>query len=169
MGRVCESSDYQEGQAITKVVAAYYGIPDYVVNFSTENVWKPQLQHKDEGNEHHGILRAPVGYEICYVERKSEVSISGRSSLTVSIWRNDQNHGLGWYADVPEAERFKGGEYVNVLYTVSFVKAEPAVWNKYKDKCSPSNYEMPGVYNIDECKGPNNCKAPLHTSINSQS
>src|SRR4051812_42204261 len=65
-----------EGQAITKAVAGYYGVPPEVVDLSTEQVWKKQLQDNAAGQEHRGALAAPAGYEICSAKRNGEASIT---------------------------------------------------------------------------------------------
>jgi hypothetical protein len=57
--------------------------------------------------EHHGLIRAPLNYEICRTKiDMNNASIDGGSSFSGEIVR-DQNHtvnGLGYYAAVPKAD-----------------------------------------------------------------
>jgi hypothetical protein len=54
------------------------------------------------GEEHHGIIRAPVGYEICKVKIDSDhASVDSQSSFSGEIIRDPRNNGLGYYAEVP--------------------------------------------------------------------
>src|SRR5205814_1599083 len=129
-----------EGQAITKAVAAYYGVPSQVVDISTEQFWKKQLQDNAAGEEHRGGLAAPAGYEICSAKRDGEASITGPSTLNVSVNRGPTFHGLGWYAVVPTPGALgAGGNWAHANFLVSFVKTDPAIWSKYQAKCDPPN------------------------------
>jgi hypothetical protein len=54
------------------------------------------------GEEHHGIIRAPVGYEICKVKIDvNHASVDGQSSFSGEIIRTVRDNGLGYYAEVP--------------------------------------------------------------------
>ena len=158
---VADMRTSEEGQAVVKAVCEIYDVPPAVVDYSTKEFWSKQLENHDKENDHNGILRAPPGYEICKATRKGEISITGGSSLTVSIWRYGKDHGLGWYAAVPDSSIGSGGEQAKATYLVMFVKSDPKIWNKHKAKCDPAGYVIPAVYIIDQCDhGKDNCKAP---------
>jgi hypothetical protein len=54
------------------------------------------------GNEHHGIYKAPQGYEICKAKIDwGHTGIDSESTFSAVIERDPQNNGLGWYAVVP--------------------------------------------------------------------
>jgi len=145
-----------EGQAITKAVCEYYGVPPKVVDVSTEEFWQKQLQSSDAGNEHHGSLTSPPGYSICEAHRVGEVSITGPSTLAIAVVRKQSVgglDGLGWYAAVPSPGLFAGGNWAKATWQVTFVKTDPAIWNKYKAKCSPANHVVPGHYVMEDCHG----------------
>jgi hypothetical protein len=145
-----------QGVAVTRAICAYYGVPPEVVDFSTENFWRPLTEAVQAENDFHGIVRSPPGYEICTVQRQGEISITGGSSITVSIWRENQ-HGLGWTGAVPQPGFLAGNEFARAHYLVTFVRND--LWNKYVSRCTPSNVSIPSIWNIDECDhGPNNCR-----------
>ena len=54
------------------------------------------------GQDHHGIYRAPVGYEICKAKVDwAHTGIDGGSTFNTRIVREPNNNGLGYYAVVP--------------------------------------------------------------------
>lgn len=150
----------EQGQAVTKAVAGYFGVPPSVVNISTEQFWKRMLRNTGDGEEHRGGLESPDGYEICKASRQGEVSITGPSTLNVSVNRGPSFHGLGWYAVVPVPGRLgQSGNWVRAEYVVVFVRTDPSIWNKYQAKCDPPNPPPNTRYLVLECKG-QDCQPP---------
>jgi hypothetical protein len=75
-----------------------------------------------KGEEHHGIIRAPVGYEICRVKIDwGNTSITGESTFNTVILRDPQNNGLGYYAVVPKHR--KEGHWISAPLYLKFVPA----------------------------------------------
>lgn len=55
------------------------------------------------GEEHHGIIRAPVDYEICKAKiDTAHASVDSQTSFSGEIIRDANNNGLGFYAEVPK-------------------------------------------------------------------
>jgi hypothetical protein len=55
------------------------------------------------GEEHHGIIRAPVGYEICKARiDTAHASVDSQTSFSGEIIRDAHENGLGFYAEVPK-------------------------------------------------------------------
>jgi len=146
-----------EGQAITKVVAGYFGVPTEVVDYSTDEFWSKQVQGvRNEGNQHWGTVPSPTGYGVCEAHRLSETSITGPSTLNVAIVRMPYFNGFGWYAAVPNPGGFgASGNWASAVWQVTFVKSDPAIWDKHKAKCIPKDFVVPAHYVIEECKGKN--------------
>ena len=144
----------EQGQAITKAVCAFYDVPPEVVDFSTKEFWMKQVQNSDAGNEHHGSLSSPPGYSICEAHRLSETSITGPSTLNVAISRMPQFNGFGWYAAVPLPDGLGASDnWARAVWQITFVKSDPAIWDKHKAKCTPKDFVVPAHYVIEECKG----------------
>lgn len=96
------------------------------------------------GEEHHGIIRAPVGYEICNAKIDwGHASIDGESTFNTVILRSPQDNGLGFYAVVPKHR--KEGHWISATLYLQFVPA---------GKVSQSGC-MPTGINPWICKGPN--------------
>jgi hypothetical protein len=144
-----------EGQAITKVVAGFYDVPPAVVDYSTNEIWMKQVQDiRNEGNQHWGRIESPPGYGVCEAHRLSETSITGPSTLNVAIVRMPYFNGFAWYAAVPTPGVLgASGNWARAVWQVTFVKSDPAIWNKHKAKCMPKDFVEPAHYIIEECKG----------------
>jgi len=72
------------------------------------------------GEEHHGIIRAPVGYEICKAKVDwGHASIDGESTFNTAIVRTPNDNGLGYYAVVPKHR--KEGHSVKATLYLEFV------------------------------------------------
>jgi hypothetical protein len=59
-------------------------------------------QHRQDGETHHFIVRAPEGYELCKVKVDwAHASLDSQSSWTARIHRRDEWNGLGMAVTVP--------------------------------------------------------------------
>ncbi|RWF64120.1 hypothetical protein [Mesorhizobium sp.] len=140
-----------QGQAITKAVAAYYGVPPEVVDLST-NLWKDRVKFKEIGNEVKGAVLSPEGYTICNVEREGEISITGKSSMYMRVSRDPEPDGLQTYLSVPFPRMTQPSEWADVTFLISFVK---------KGSESDFNCIATNMVVADCPQGPDSCK-PNH-------
>ncbi|TGP51500.1 hypothetical protein EN873_17750 [bacterium M00.F.Ca.ET.230.01.1.1] len=140
----------EEGQAITKAVSAYYGVPPEVVDLST-NLWKDRVKFKDIGNEVKGEILSPDGYTICNVERDGEISITGKSSMYMRVSRAPEPDGLQTYLSVPTPRFTQGSEWADVSFTISFVKEA----SQYASNCIATNMIV-----ADCPQGADSCRPP---------
>ena len=92
------------------------------------------VSHNQNGEEHSGIIRAPVNYEICMAKIDWENAfIDGMSTFNTRIEREPQNNGLGFYAVVPKNR--PEGHSVKATFYLEFVPA--GTTNQYS--CWPTN------------------------------
>jgi hypothetical protein len=58
------------------------------------------------GEQHHGIIRAPTGYEICRAKiDTNHASVDSQTSFSGEIIRDVTGNGLGFYAEVPKKRK----------------------------------------------------------------
>jgi hypothetical protein len=89
---------------------------------ATEAIKKLSASDKQEGEEHHGIIRAPVGYEICKAKADwKNASITGEVTFNTRIVRTPNDNGLGYYAVVPKNR--SSGQWVETMLYLEFVPA----------------------------------------------
>jgi hypothetical protein len=96
-----------------------------------------------DGNEHRGIYRAPQNYEICQAKIDwGNTGIDGGSTFAARLQRDNQNHGLGYYAVVPTGGG-RGHGITSDLYLMFVLAGQVPQRN-----CFPTNALL---WN---CKGP---------------
>jgi Acyl-CoA dehydrogenase, C-terminal domain len=89
---------------------------------------------KHDGEEWHGIYRAPDGYEICNAKLNyGGMSITGPSTFNTAIVRAGKDNGLGFYAVIPKHRI--SGQWVEATFVISYVKEGTTA----QSKCAPTN------------------------------
>lgn len=150
----------QEFQAIATAACAAYGvncssavgairtaaeIGAPIVGQAGGNVYITGNVTKHDGEEWHGIFRAPVGYEICEARLDyGRMSITGPSTFNTSIVRTPNDNGLGFYAVIPKNRPTR--QWVDAYFVIKYVQAGTVGQNK----CAPTG-SYPWLCKGQEC------------------
>jgi hypothetical protein len=74
------------------------------------------------GEEHHGIFRAPEGYEICKAKVDlNKLSMTENVTFNTQIVRRPDNNGLGYFAYVPKHTFTSSSEWIEATIYLEFV------------------------------------------------
>jgi hypothetical protein len=127
--------DAQEVRAIGDAVTTYYRCTGcYSMVGDAINTTVPL---KDAGNEHSGVIQAPVSYTVCRAYGKDQ-SLNCNGTLTGSYRTADDKNsgghdGLHWYIVVPKPGVGHGRCWVDATIVVEFLYASPG--NREKHNC----------------------------------
>lgn len=145
-GQVFKNLGTPEAAALVTAGCAAYGVDcSGAAAAVAEAIKQIYAGDSKSGNEHHGIYRAPVGYEICQAKIDwGNTGIDGGSTFAARIMRSPQDNGLGYYAAVPTGGG-RGHGVTSDLY-LKFVPAgevpksdcfptETIVWNCKGQDC----------------------------------
>ena len=125
------------------------GCVAYLEDPACWSVFGPGIQasQTDNGGNINGIIRAPVGYDICRAKIDwGHASIDGGSTFNSSIVRNSTDNGMGYYMFLSQS----AGRGTNITADVylQFVKAGPGQEQKYN--CEPTG-ENPWICTGKDC------------------
>jgi hypothetical protein len=127
-----------EVQAIGDAVTTAYGcVGCYSMVATGVNTVVPL---SNAGNDHKGVIQAPVGYTVCRAYAK-DPSLNCDGTLTGSYRTADDPgsggyDGLHWYIVVPTPGIGKGSCWVEATIVVEFLRATPG--NRSRHNCAPS-------------------------------
>jgi hypothetical protein len=130
--------DTQEVRAIGDAVSTYYGcVGCYSMVGNVINTIKPL---SNAGNEHKGVIQAPVGYTVCRAYAQNP-SVNCNGTLTGSYRTADDpasgNYdGLHYYIVVPTPGIGAGRCWVDATVVVEFLRATPG--NRSRHNCAAS-------------------------------
>ena len=130
--------DTQETRMIGDAVTAYYGCVGCATLMSES--MRKIVPLPAGGNEHKGVIQAPVGYTVCHAYVK-DPSVNCNGTFTGSYRTADDPNsarldGLHWYMVVPRPGPGQGRCWVEGTVVVEFVKATPN--NPLRARCGKS-------------------------------